>query len=308
MDAPLEPLLHSVDEENGGWTEASLLEALHQMFNRPGYKPPALPSIALEIMELSRRPDVEIDDVVELLERDPIMAGRTLLRTHSPLYAGKMPIKSLRQAVIRLGLPTVRDIVLETSLSLRVFRVQGYSDVMEKLRLHCVAVAHLARSVAEIAAVDPGAAFLAGLLHDIGIAGALMVLGDVPPKQKRPDLDTAWSAIDGAHQAATGFIADAWKVPTEIAVAMKEHHAVGGRAAIPPLAAVVAIADDLAQDGGFGVMGASAAQGTSSWHSVDAQPREALRRRQSVLNIDEPRMAYLRTQSKMTLEKVRADP
>ncbi|MBI5546659.1 MAG: HDOD domain-containing protein, partial [Deltaproteobacteria bacterium] len=47
-------------------------------FESPGYKPPMLPAVATEILSLAGRTNVEIGDLVELLERDAVLAARVL--------------------------------------------------------------------------------------------------------------------------------------------------------------------------------------------------------------------------------------
>jgi len=109
---------------------------LIETFNDPEYRPPPLPSVALELMSLSNRDDATIDRVVRLLEQDEMLAGGVMRLIGSPLYAGRSRIRSLKEAVVRLGVRTVRDLVFETALHQGVFALAEYSETIEQIRRH----------------------------------------------------------------------------------------------------------------------------------------------------------------------------
>jgi HD-like signal output (HDOD) protein len=54
--------------------------------------------------------------VVRLLEKDQMLAGAVMRLVGSPLYAGRGPVRSLADAVLRLGIRTVRDTVFEAAI------------------------------------------------------------------------------------------------------------------------------------------------------------------------------------------------
>ena len=80
--------------------EEAMVEKLLACLEAPDYRPPTLPSVAMELMELARRPEVEIDDVVALVEKDTLIAGRILKLVQSPMYAGVARIESLADEVV----------------------------------------------------------------------------------------------------------------------------------------------------------------------------------------------------------------
>ena len=52
------------------YESSDLLESLKQVFESPSYEPPLLPAAALELIEISRKPDVTIAEIVALVGRD----------------------------------------------------------------------------------------------------------------------------------------------------------------------------------------------------------------------------------------------
>lgn len=234
--------------------ENDLVERLLGVFRAPGYQPPKLPGTAQELLQISQQPDVEMDRVIALLEQDEMLAGRVLQTASSAAYAGGAKIESLSGALMRLGLNGLRDLVVEIAMNLRVFRCETYTGPMERLRLHSQATAHLARTVCQYSAVEGEFAFLCGLLHDVGIAGTLLALGDVPRGIKVPELAVLWPAIDQAHCEAGERMAILWELPVDLRYGIAAHHAVEVEGHPHPVSAAVCLADHLASELGAGLL------------------------------------------------------
>jgi HD-like signal output (HDOD) protein len=124
---------------------SSLHVSLLRLFASPAYEP----AVALEIVRLSQRADISFDHVGSVLERDPVLAAKVLSLALSAPFASRSPILSLKQAMVRLGLRELRDLVLEAALHLRVFRAPGYDALMARLSLHSTTTAYLTRALPE---------------------------------------------------------------------------------------------------------------------------------------------------------------
>lgn len=240
--------------------EEAMVAELLACLEAPEYRPPTLPVVAVELMTLSSRADVAIEDVVALLERDNLIAGRVLQQAGSAALAGSGGVKprSLREATMRLGLLRIRDIVMEIAMNLRVFKSEAYGDAMERIRRHAVATAHLSSLVCRYTPIEGEFAFMAGLLHDVGIAGTLLALSERKGKGGRrvapPNLLAIWPAVDRVHARAGEIMAKHWQLPPEIRLAISVHHQVLCDGHPHPLAATLAIADDLAHAEGVGLV------------------------------------------------------
>src|SRR3990172_6917404 len=92
-----------------------LVARLRATFEAPDYKPPLLPPVALQLLALSQRPNAAVGEMADLLEKDPLLAARVLKLVRSPLYLSESPIRSIKQAIVRLGLSTMRDLVMEAA-------------------------------------------------------------------------------------------------------------------------------------------------------------------------------------------------
>lgn len=228
-------------------------DRLARTFGAPSYQPPMLPGVALEVMELSRRPDVQFAQVVKLLERDPVLAARVLSLAQSAAFAGRSPIVSLHQAAIRLGLKVLGDVVMQAALHTKVFRVPGFEAPMERLLRHSTATAHLARLVCRRTAIDAEYAFLCGLLNDVGFAAGLLVLAE-DPALRALGFDALAPALDDAHEEAAGVLARLWKLPEQICAFVASHHGLEAGGKPSPLHAAVVVAEQLAWEAGCGLV------------------------------------------------------
>jgi len=218
---------------------------LRAIFGSPGYKPPMLPSVALEIHDLSCRPDIDTEKLVALLERDPMLAAHVLRVANSPIFRGRDAETSLRSAVLRLGLKNLGEVVFEIALHMRVFRSAEYSGMMEELRRHSTACANLCRLLASSAGLDSEHAFLCGLLHDIGMAAVLIVLSE--RRKSEPALDPVVLAevLSQVHEDVSAMLVRQWKLPDEVAEVVVCHHGMAAVNKAPLLSSVVALADAL---------------------------------------------------------------
>lgn len=219
-----------------------LQAALRNTFASEGYKPPHLPRAASEIMSLSNKPNLNLDDVVKVLEEDGMLAGRILKVAASPAYAGDSRLTSLRQAVVLLGMSNLRDIVFEVSMQMTVFRAPGLEEIIDKVWKHCRTTAYISRIVCRYASIDAELAFLCGLMHDIGTAGAVMLLaGD---KRVDPAAPETFAAVRAVHNLAGTAITKRWGLDFDIQHAVGHHHML--EEPVHPLSAVICVAEHTA--------------------------------------------------------------
>ncbi len=229
-----------------------LRRSLLRIFRDPEYTPPLLPKIAYRINHLASQPEVNIDNVVALLEQDPMLSGKVLRLSQSSAYAGRGSVTTLRQAIIRLGLSTVRDALWEVILHDSVFRANGYTEILDTLRLHSVASAHATRVICLNTQQPVDYAFLCGLMHDIGIAALFTSLYEMDIHLDEKQQLIVWQVINDIHEEATGIIARLWRLAPEIRMVISNHHHIDKVAGLThPVSAAVCLAEHLATELGF---------------------------------------------------------
>lgn len=232
---------------------STLRSELLAVLDDPSYRPPPLPQVALELMVLSGRENTEVHQVVAVLERDQMLAATVLRLVGSPIYAGRARIRSLDEAVVRLGVRGVRDAVFQVALSQGVFSVRDYGDTLSTVLRHCTAAAYLTRVICRIAKIQNELAFLCALLHDVGFSSLLLAVSRMEG-EGAPPLNQIWTDIDRLHEQASLLLCRQWGLPDEVTEVVGHHHHLHtGKFA--RLAAVVRLADHLAQRFGIMVLG-----------------------------------------------------
>lgn len=190
------------------------------------FKPPMLPEIAVQLSELAAKPDVDLRDVETAVSRDPAVAGRILSVARSALYSRGAAVKSLRVAIMRIGLFEVRDIAFQLVARSSVFRVPGYSERLRELFEAAQASGLVARELCRLTNLESDLAYLCGLLHDIGEAIVLSIVAQcyqethdpLPPVEDLADI------IEKHHGLAGAKVCGMWNLPEPITDAALHHH------------------------------------------------------------------------------------
>lgn len=268
---------------------------LLRLFASSTYRPPVLPAVALEIMELARVPNVTFEAVVAVLQRDPVMAAKVLSIAQSALYAPRSPILSLKQAAVWLGIKTLRDMVVEAALHLRVFRAAGYQAIMERLSHHSTLTAHLMHAVCNASGIDAEHSFLCGLLHDVGIAACLLALSDDARGVPVP-FETLGPVLDEVHEEVSGMVLRLWGIPAEIQSIAASHHSLDVNGKADPIHAALIVAEQLAAELGAG-MAAQGAAVSADLAELDANTPGLQAAACFALHLDEAAFATLRREA-----------
>ncbi len=228
--------------------EATVEGALRARLSREDYTPPVMPSVALELLALFEEPTTEIATVRATLERDPLLASQVMRLAQSPAFATRVPARSLTDAARRLGFRRLTGLAWAAALDTRVFRSAAYGRAMEALRRHSWAVAQLGRAIGQRARVEPDHVFLCGLLHEVGAAAALVVLGELPDAE-RPPMDSVFGGLRDIHEPISGLVASLWGLGERLEDVLGNHH----DAPATPVDACLVLAEALVTEAGAGL-------------------------------------------------------
>ena len=268
---------------------------LEGTFGADDYAPPAVPQVVYEVARVANDPKVTTRQITRLLSKDPIITGRILKLVQSPLYAGRVKVTSLERAVTRIGLRKLREVIWEVALGMRVFRSRGYATQMNAIRRHSVATGYLTAAFAETLKVPLESPLLCGLMHDCGIAGAIVCFDESPAV---PDTPRAWSSLGRTHAALSRRMIEIWRLPGEVRQSAMLHHEAPDPG-VAPGAAVVCVADAIATELGFPGLPTNAAGETK-----DATPVERLDHLKGELGIGPGDWARLREEGAQVLRSV----
>ncbi len=135
------------------------------LINKVG-DPKVLPFVARKILETLNNEDCTINDLSAIIEKDQAIAARILKISNSALYGLRREVTSLRQAIVLLGLKTIRSLVL--SVSTRALH-KNFGMKEKILWDHSVGAAIASKMISAGLEAEVGeVSFIGGLMHDFG--------------------------------------------------------------------------------------------------------------------------------------------
>ncbi len=217
---------------------------------------PTLPMVAMEVMTLSKSPDVSIKAISECIHRDPPLAAKVLKLANSAFYRrGTQEIDTLHRAILMMGLNEIINITTSVSvLSVLGTRDKGGESLRIKFWDHCVATGLIARHVdKKIRMKAQGREFVGGLLHDIGkiifdefFHEKFMEAHALSIQRKCSMFEAEKEVLGTTHMEVGHFIAQKWGLPPYIADINLYHHQ-PGNAKFKDITSLISIANLLAK-------------------------------------------------------------
>ncbi len=243
----------SLGPTSAGPTPEMIARHVVQALDAPDWKPPLLPVVATQLIGLSRRPSIDFNGISTLVSQDPTLAAQLMRRANSSVYGASGQVRSLRDAIMRLGLDGVRDLALEVALEMRVFKAPGFQPAADTLRRHAVATGSVCAMVSRYTAFPAPQAFLYGLLADVGLALGLGVVAECGRNASCPGLTGIWPTLWAIHERVSARVCGLWGLDAELCQVVGVHHALRVGNVIHPMAAMVLIAAQLTEELGAGI-------------------------------------------------------
>ena len=195
-------------------------------------KLPSIPSIYFEILQALENPDCSIEAISDLVSRDPGLTAKILQLVNSAFFGFAREVSSAREAVMLLGVGTIRSLALTTQL-FGQFKGEGVCPV-EQVWKHSMQVARVAREIVEIQCGDETLseeAFTAGMLHDVGkmilaeqMPGVYLELLQQAAREKKPLMELEEKALGTSHAEIGAYLLDLWGLPVALVEAVALHH------------------------------------------------------------------------------------
>jgi putative nucleotidyltransferase with HDIG domain len=201
------------------------MAALDRRVEEGSLSVPLLPEAAATLLLMTEDEDADLDRLAEVVRSDPTMAAQLLRIANSPLFVSRYPISSLRTALSRLGMFQVRQIALLIVCDTKVFRVRGWEEPIRRLFSHSVLVALFAQEIAKKARMNADEAFLAALLHDVGVPTLIQGLVEIEPRVTSfREIDGIMALMHPRHAEVGARLAAAWAMPPRLIEAIGYHH------------------------------------------------------------------------------------
>jgi len=237
---------------------------------------PTLPAVIPRLLSLMEDERSDAARIAALISTDPALTSKILKVSNSAYYGFSREISSLGLAVSLLGIKMVKSLALSIGVIRCLPSEGGVGDFSaEGLWRHSAAVAALMQVMGERRRRGEGGGeslFVLGLLHDIGKVVLDQYFGDLFRKALEKARQRGSASLYLAEREAIGLdhgevgeiLLRRWKFPERISGAVGRHHRENGaQGETARDAAMVRVANALAQQAGMGEEGNPVPPGVS---------------------------------------------
>jgi putative nucleotidyltransferase with HDIG domain len=211
-----------------------------------------IPQVALKVLRMINDADYDISSITSEIRQDQVISARIMKLVNSAIYATRQPIDSLDHALAYIGRKILVKIILSDAMyGFYGQSAMGYSLCKGGLFHHATGCAGIAEALArKTGKIDPGIAYTAGLLHDIGKVILDQYVGSTYPLFYRNVIDKKHSALDTEHKLfgvdhtrIGHLLATRWSFPFSLIQVIRHHHHPENAEGHVMLAQIVYLAD-----------------------------------------------------------------
>ena len=201
------------------------METKRSLCQLPVFRP-----VAVKLLKTLSQEDVEFRQVSRLLESDPSMSAEVMALANSTLYGTREPVTTMARAILVLGLDHIKAMAI--TIAMQAFR--RASDDSEENRnawRHSLTCAFAAEELAGAYRQSADAAYVMGLMHDVGRFGLISAYPALTAGTFGATYDSTAAMLDMERQAfgmdhcqAGSCLMQAWGLPPEFHAAATHHH------------------------------------------------------------------------------------
>lgn len=206
---------------------------------------PQLPQVLIQLIDVCKAKEVDIRLVAQTVGQDVEITRKTLQLANSAFLGARSQFKNIDQAVIFLGIDTIRNLAISVSVQ----SVFGNNTAADKGNVrsaefwyHSLLTAFISKTIAEKSSYDaPGMAYLTGLLHDTGKFLLQQHFGEEYKKiiNNQSNLqrlaDAEEKAFGVTHCDAGKWLLDNWNMPEDFGIAIRDHHNINDEDTVPTI-------------------------------------------------------------------------
>jgi len=195
---------------------------------------PSMPAIYTEIVAEMHSDDPSIKKVAAIIAQDVSMTAKILQVVNSVFFGLSRKISSTQQAVMLLGLETIKSLVLSVKIFAEFSRKQFSWFNIDQLFNHSMAVSGYAQAIVKSEKLDRDLisySLMAGLLHDLG----KLILATNFPTPYRQVLaqaqnsdqklwDLEYETFGASHAEIGAYLMGLWNLENPIIEAIGFHH------------------------------------------------------------------------------------
>jgi putative nucleotidyltransferase with HDIG domain len=195
---------------------------------------PSLSPVIHKINEVANSVKSSAQDLTDVIQLDPVLTAKVIRMVNSAYFGLPQEVKSLKPAVVMLGLNTIKNVALSSAFLGNVYLKGKTSLDGEDFWKHSLGVAVACKMIAKrlnIATKLLEEYFIAGLIHDIGKVLINNFFPDemniiIEQSQQTNDLvtDIEKNVLGLSHEEVGIAIGKKWKFENNLLYAVGRHH------------------------------------------------------------------------------------
>lgn len=212
---------------------------------------PTLPDTVQRVQEATADPDSSLRDIAYIVSNDPPISARLLQLANSAAYGFLSRIDNVRSAITLLGMRETFMAVLSSAV-IDITEQSSKFDHQQYWKYSMFSASAARHIAAACGRSRKAGVFTAGLLSDIGRFALAELAGDrynqIDQSLTGAEFARAEEAALGiAHPEAGHILAVHWRLPDEIANAIRFHHRPELAQPDPEMATMIALASIMAE-------------------------------------------------------------
>ena len=220
-----------------------------------------MPAFVAQVITMLNDPAADAVTIAGRIKFDPGMTANILRLANSAEFGARRSVRSLQEAIVRLGLKQLFQLVVASGMGRRLSKpMPGYELAPDELLRHSLWAALAAEELCLALSIHaPDMLFTSGLLHDLGklildefVDASKVEIFKVAGEQKL-SFEMAEAAVVGMNHADAGAaVLDQWHFPAELVAAARWHHCPEAAGEYESIASIVHVAEFLSYAEGIG--------------------------------------------------------
>lgn len=194
-------------------------------------KLPVFRPVALKLLKTLACEDPEVRQITRLLTADPGLSAEVMTLANSALYGSTNTIRTIERAVLVVGMERMKSLALTVALQ-AFLRAVPESEATRAAWRHSMACAFAAEELGAAYGQPREAAYMAGLMHDLGRFGLLAAYpgrGEGAPvpvlyENGAAVLEEERRQFGMDHAQAGACLVQAWGLPEDFRAVAGHHH------------------------------------------------------------------------------------
>ena len=210
-----------------GGANAPFLEAMISAVQGGELRFPVIPRTVMRVQELMRDREVSVEDLSFIVSLDPALATKVVGVANSAFYSGADSIRSVGNAIMRLGTREATNVAIAVAMRSSLFKVPGFESDARSIWHHSLLVARINEAILTDRPRFQDMAFLMGLVLEVGRIVVLAFGAQLANRGKGSKVFPTRgikAAADSLHPILGALILQSWSFDDHFVHTIRHHH------------------------------------------------------------------------------------